>query len=163
MKTVFVMLCLFVSNSFADASVYVQSMTTKLKSEAKAGSADVTSLKRGDELKVLSTEGSWLKVEFNKQTGYISKLFVSNIKPATQNELMNADQSSAEKTSRKRSSSFAVSAATRGLSAGSRHRDNRENYRSDAEAVDKIEKQQVHPQDLKKFQKEGAINGESSK
>lgn len=138
--------------------VYVQAATAKLKAEAKVEAKDLAKLKRGDSLQILEAQGNWYKVQFNFTTGWVSKLFVSPSKPVTQSELVQSNDVSPEKTSRKRSSSYAVSAATRGLSAGSRSRDNNQKYRSNDQALEELEKNEIDEKSLQQFQKEGKLN-----
>ena len=151
---------LMASWTFAEEikTLYIQAATAKLKSEAKVGSKDVAKLIRGDSLQVLEIQEGWYKVRFNSETGWISKLFVSPTKPMNQSELIQSNDVSPEKTSRKRSSAYAVSAATRGLSAGSRGRDNQQKYRSNDQALEKLEKNMVDEGALEQFQKKGNLN-----
>jgi hypothetical protein len=144
--------------------VYVQSVKVDLKAEPKLGGSTLISLKRGDELVVQKKEGTWYNVKWTDSSGvkngWISKLFVNSNKPVGEAELaaeLSTDQSLA-KAARRRSSSYSVSASTRGLTGGSRSREGREKYQSDFEAVDKIEKTTVSDQDLRKFQESGKLN-----
>jgi len=133
--------------------VYVTAANAKLKTEAKAGSADVSQVDRGTQLSVLSESGSWYQVSQGAKTGWISKLFVSNSKPIGQNDLLKENAVTDEQMSRKRSSGYSVSAATRGLSATSRNQRG-EQFRSNNQALDELEKKSLKPEEIIQFQDE---------
>ena len=142
--------------------IYVQSVKADLKTEPKLTATSVLSLRRGAELLVLKKEGAWLNVTSAGKTGWISKLFVNSNKPVGAAELATellSDQGLAKAT-RRRSSSYAVSASTRGLTAGSRTREGREKYQADYDAVDKLEKtdqKTLSEKDVRKFQDDGKL------
>lgn len=138
--------------------VYVQAATAKMKSEAKAGSEDILTLNRGDQLEVLETKGSWIKVQSSGKTGWISKLFTSSNRPVGQAEVFKNEEVSKEKISRKRSSNYSVTAATRGLSAGGRQGAGREKYRSNDQELQRIEGQNIDPKKIENFEKEADLN-----
>lgn len=140
------------------SEVYVQAASAKLKVEAKAGSADVHTVSRGATLKVLSAQGSWYQVEVDGKKGWISKLFTSPNKPVGQAEVFQTEEVSKEKVSRKRSSNYSVTAATRGLSAGGRQGGGREQFRSNDQELERMEGQKVDPKILEQFEKEGHTN-----
>lgn len=141
------------------AKVYVTAATAKLKASKEAGAEDLHIVKRGEELAVKGLEGNWYQVEVAGKSGWISKLFVNTNKPIGQSDLMKDDSVTNEKMSRKRTSEYSVSAATRGLSAGSRQGKGREQFRSNQQALEKLEANQVKPEEVKAFEKEsGAEN-----
>jgi hypothetical protein len=141
----------------ADETMYVQAVKIELKGAPQMNAAKVADLKRGDELKVLKKDGLWYQVKSGASLGFISKMFVSPNKPVGNADL-NADvQVSLEKTSRRRSSSYSVSASTRGLSADARVRDGREMYRSDYEALKEVEGYEVKKGDLDNFQRSAKL------
>lgn len=156
------LLCFFFSGALAlaqnPAEIYVQAASAKLKVEAKAGSADVLSVSRGESLKVLQVQGSWYQVEVQGKKGWISKLFTSPNKPVGQAEVFQTEEVSKEKVSRKRSSNYSVTAATRGLSAGGRQGAGREQFRSNDQELQRLEGQKVDPKVLEQFEKEGNTN-----
>lgn len=157
------LLCLFLCASFSYAQKtetwYVHAANAQLKAEPKMDGAQVASLKRGDTLQVVSNQGVWYEVEVNGKKGWISKLFIGKNKPVGQAELANdAGDMSVAKSNRRRSSSYSVSAATRGLTAGARLRENREQYRADEQALQKMENQKIDKKEVQKFKNEGGLN-----
>lgn len=145
------------------SSVFVQSQSTQLRQDPSATSAALMDLKRGDELLVLKKEGMWLQVKVNNQTeGWVPKILTSTVKPLGQAQLLKdtAKIDSSAKTSRRRTTDYAVSAATRGLSASERHRPGDENFRSNRKAVDELEKVQLSPQQIKNFKDEAKLIGQ---
>jgi len=143
-------------------NVYVQSQSTQLRKDPQSTSEVVLNLKRGDELTVLKKDGLWLQVKTSNQTeGWIPKILTSTVKPLGQAQLLKdtANIDSNAKTSRRRTTDYAVSAATRGLSAGERHRPGDENFRSNRQAVDELEKVQITPQQIKSFKEAAKLQG----
>lgn len=136
--------------------VYVTSATAKLKSASQMSASDVATVKRGDGLQVLSEAGSFYEVDFNGTKGFVSKLFVSPNKPIGQNDLLKEKSVTDEKMSRKRAGSYSVSAATRGLSATDRNH-GREQFRSNKQALEKVEAQTLKDAEIEKFQKDAKI------
>lgn len=142
--------------------VFVQAQSTQLRKEASTTASSLMDLKRGDELLVLKKEGLWLQVKVNNQIdGWVPKILTSTIKPLGQAQLLKdtAKMDSTAKTSRRRTTDYAVSAATRGLSASERHRPGDESFRSNREAVEELEKIQLTPQQIKNFKTEAQLVG----
>lgn len=141
----------------AEETMYVQAVKIELKGAPQMNAAKVADLKRGDELKVIKKDGLWYQVKAGAAAGFISRMFVSPNKPVGNADL-NADvQVSLEKTSRRRSSSYSVSASTRGLSADARVRDGREMYRTDYDALKEVEAYEVKKGDLDNFQRSAKL------
>lgn len=154
---------LFVTFAFAadPDSVFVQSQSTQLRKDPQASAAPVAELKRGDALTVLKREGPWLQVKTSANAeGWVPKILTSTVKPIGQAQLLKdtANLDSNAKTSRRRTSDYAVSAATRGLAASERHRPGDEAFRSNRKAVDELEKVRVSPDQVKKFKQEGQLS-----
>lgn len=144
-----------------DTTVYLQSKVSQLKKEANNASANIVEVHRGDTFKILKTEGLWLQVEFNKNVGWISKILTSKSKPIGEADLLKdyGNSQSKEKSARKRSSEYAVSAATRGLTATERNRNNINKSRSNREALkDLDEDAKVSPDEVDEFVKKGSLN-----
>ncbi len=150
-----VLIASFQTHAQSVKKIYVTAATAKLKVEAKAGAADVVVLTRGKELEVVSEQGPWYQVKSDAQAGWVSKLFVSTQKPIGQNEMLKESAVTDEKMSRKRASGYAVSAATRGLAASSRTRG--EQFRSNHQALEQLEKNQVKPEEIEKFDAEAQL------
>ena len=131
--------------------MYVQSLRAELKKEAKMSAAKVVEVRRGDVLTIESREGGWVKARHGEKSGFISRLFLSSHRPVGAAELSKDIPTSLEKATRRRASSYAVSASTRGLVLDSRARQGREMYRSDFEALEDLEGYRVPDDDLDKF------------
>jgi len=148
-------------NSFAGSGKknirYVQANTVYVKSANKMNADTITQLKRGTRVKILKKKGLWYKIKVNKKKGWVSKLFLSKNKPVEYASLVQEVPENIEKASRRRPSSYSVSASTRGLIADKRGRPGRELYQSDFEALEKLEKLQFTDNQLKQFQENGNL------
>ena len=138
-------------------TMYVQAAKTTLNSEAKMGASKVLELKRGDVLEVLEKKDVWFKVKSGGKEGWISRLFLSPHKPVGEADLNKEVNVSLEKASRKRASSYAVSASARGLNAGNRVREGREAYRADFDELEKVDKYAVDKGKLDAFKTSGKL------
>ena len=138
--------------------IYIQSVTAKVYSEKKLGSESLGLVKRGQAFQVIAREGDWYNIKFNNKSAWISKLFVSSFKPVGVADISNIEKISPEKLSRKRSYNYSTSAATRGISVSERGRSHDEKFRTNTQALEKIENQPVNPIELKKFEDEGNLN-----
>jgi uncharacterized protein YgiM (DUF1202 family) len=156
------------ASAFADPEyVYVNPAKAQLRSEPKMNATVLNELPRGTKLKVSRKEGLWLQVSIegkanasvkNAQSGWMSKLFLSPNAPVGEAELGNlANDNNLSKASRRRSSSYNVSASTRGLTAGNRGREGREKFQSDAEAVEKMDKAKPVEGEVRNFKKDGKL------
>lgn len=161
-------ICIFlinypVANAADPTLVYLQSQTSQLKKEPQAQAPSLQELKRGDELNVIKKEGIWLLVKTSSNTeGWIPKILTSSVKPLGQAQLLKDTEKldSNAKTSRRRTTDYAVSAATRGLASGERHRPGEESFRSNRLAVDEMEKNiKVTPDKVKQFKQEVQLDG----
>lgn len=140
--------------------VFVQSQTTQLKQEPKPQSPNVGILGRGEELTILNRQGLWLQVQTAKNlSGWIPKLLTSSVKPMEQSQILKdtGNLDSNAKTARRRTTDYNVSAATRGLAAGSKHRPGDEVFRSNRQAVEELEKLSIPAEKIQKFKLEGQI------
>lgn len=135
----------------ADDLMYVQAVKAGLMSEPKMGGVKVEELKRGEELTVVEKKDLWFHVRHGAKDGWASKLFLTDHKPVGSAELSQSVDVSLEKASRRRSSSYAVSATTRGLSADERVRGGRALYNSDFEALKEMESYSLSKEDLALF------------
>lgn len=131
--------------------MYVQATKASLKDAPRMNAGNLALLNRGDELTIVESKGLWLRAKGREKEGWISKLFLSTHKPIGEAELMKDIPQSLEKASRRRSSSYAVSAAARGLMTTERGRHGRELYQSDYESLDKLEQVRLTPAQLEGF------------
>jgi hypothetical protein len=156
MRQIFFLLLLnfICSPLFAQEVYYVQALKAPLKSEPKMTSETLSELSRATPLTSISTNGQWVQFTHDSKTGWISKLLLSKTKPVGAAEILNnSTDASAAKASRKRSSDYSVSAATRGLTASDRVRNGEAMYRSDMKAVETLEKKKITDQEVLEFDK----------
>lgn len=149
--------------SFGDV-VYVSSMKTDIYSEAKRNSDKIGELSRGAELTVISKEGSWIRVKYNKKEGYVAKIVTSSKKPGEKMSLLASADQNTRIHARKRASSDVTAASARGLfdesgksgSARTRAVDGASSA-SNREAISKMESISISEEDLIAFLKEEKI------
>jgi hypothetical protein len=156
-----VLLMTFVGVVLATASlktVYVQASRIDLKDSPKSGSARIGDVIRGEQLTVLETQGTWIKIKAGKKTGWISRLFVSSHRPVGNADLMKDVPESLPTSSRRRPSSYSVSATARGLMTSERGREGREMYQVDGEALERMEKYSLPKNVLDGFKTNGRLN-----
>lgn len=140
--------------------MYVQAAKVELRKEPRMDAARVVELPRGSELLVLEKQTVWYRASAGGKEGWVSRLFLSAHKPVGSADLAKDVNVSLEKASRRRSSSYSVSASTRGLTAEDRVREGRESYQSDFDALAKIEEYQVKKEDLDNFRRSAKLSGE---
>lgn len=138
--------------------LFVQAVRVDLKSESKANSQTVGTVSRGDSAMLLETNGQWIKIKSGKKTGWLSRLFVASHKPVGNADLMKDVKENLSTSSRRRPSSYSVSATARGLMTSERGREGREIYETDGEALEKMEKYVVPKDSLRKFTSSGRLN-----
>ena len=140
--------------------VYVQALKVDLRAEPRANSAVAGTVARGERANVVAAEGNWMKVRCGKKFGWISRLFVGTHRPIGNADLMKDVKENLVTTTRRRPSSYSVSAAARGLMTSERGREGREMYETDGEALEIMEKYRVSDDTLKKFKYNGQLNVE---
>jgi len=99
----------------AKTILYVQSPKAKLLQQPQL-SADGTTLNIGDTLSTIGEQGLFVQVRVNEKTGWVSKLFVSQLPPSSQIKLGVTSSSTEAIVARQRASDFTKTAAARGLS-----------------------------------------------
>ena len=155
------LLCLCTARADAATALWVQAVQVDLKTEAQMSAAPVLHLKRGDQVALLTTQGLWLQVTVHGKTGWLSKIFLSDHPPIGNAELSKEVNVSMEKTTRRRSSSYAVSASTRGLQADkSISRRGEDTQRPDYRSLEKMEHFQLDSRLISRFAaeaREGAL------
>lgn len=146
------------------AVLYVHAVRADLKAEPKAGASAVSQLKRGVALLVepptgqVSTSPHWVRVRVrggdDSQVGFVSKLFVRNHPPVGQADLdKDVKDNSLEKASRRRTSSYSASAATRGYTESSRTRVGRAENATDEGALREVEAARPAAAQVEEFRK----------
>lgn len=135
-------------------SMFVQSVKAELRASPSNSAESRATLARGTEVNVLNTQGAWSEVEAGGKKGWCLKLFLSAHKPIGAAALEKELAPSVEKSTRRRSSSYSTAASARGLMSDERTRQGREKYRSDYEAVDKMNQEKVPDEAVEKFNNE---------
>ena len=154
------LLCMF-SPVFAWATqdvAYVQAVRADLKETARMDAPKIMTLKRGQQVDLFEKQGIWVRVKVREKEGWISRLFLSKHKPVGNADLDKDITTSLEKVSRRRSSSYTVSAAARGLMTSERGRQGREMYRSDFDALEKLETFEISRQAIDNFTASAKLN-----
>ncbi|TGL61776.1 peptidase M48 [Leptospira ognonensis] len=103
------------STIHAKSILYVQSPKAKLLKEPQL-SSDGPTLKPGETLNPMSEQGLFVQVRMDDKTGWVSKLFVSQLPPSSQIKLGVTSNSTETIVARQRASDFTKTAAARGLS-----------------------------------------------
>ena len=103
------------STIHAKSILYVQSPKAKLLKEPQL-SSDGPTLKPGETLNPMSEQGLFVQVRIDDKTGWVSKLFVSQLPPSSQIKLGVTSNSTETIVARQRASDFTKTAAARGLS-----------------------------------------------
>lgn len=135
-------------------NMFVQSVKAELRATPSNASESRATLARGTEVKVLATQGAWSEVEAGGKKGWCLKLFLSPHKPVGAAALEKELAPSVEKSTRRRASSYSTAASARGLMSDERTRQGREKYRSDYEAVDKLNQEKLPDEAVEKFNEE---------
>lgn len=145
-----------------EQGLFVQAVQAALRSEPKMTASRIAELKRGDMVTSVKKQGGWIEVTYKNHIGWISTLMVGPRKPVGHAELMKNVSTDEVKESRRRTSSLAVAASTRGLAASERVRHGREAYRTDYLALKKLEEQTLSPDQIEKFLKDAQLGAFSS-
>jgi hypothetical protein len=115
-SALYIFIILFIFNTLQAKSIlYVQSPKAKLLSQPQL-SADGPSLSIGESLSPMSEQGLFVQVRVQDKTGWVSKLFVSQLPPSSQIKLGVTSGSTEAVVARQRASDFTKTAAARGLS-----------------------------------------------
>jgi hypothetical protein len=146
--------------SFAE-TFYVQSVKASLKDAPQAGASEIQELTRGSAVEVSEKQPLWYSVTVNGKKGWINRLSLSPNKPVGKAELQKElETASLEKASRKRPSGATDTvASTRAVLATSdRKRGEQEQYDSDFEAVDQMEKMKIKTEEVDRFIQSGRLS-----
>lgn len=150
----FIMLISLSQIASGNSVLYVQSAQAKLLEQPSFKAGLVESVAKGTALQVIETSGRWIKVKHNEQVGWVSKLLLSNAPPIAKPSLLEGRDEELEAKARRRASSSATAAATRGLRSEDRSRISDED-RANYEALQQVESVKVKQDDVEKFQQEG--------
>jgi uncharacterized protein YgiM (DUF1202 family) len=133
------------------SQLYVRSSQAKLMEAPAFSAALVTKVPKGSVLELVKKKGSWYRVKYQDNSGWVSKFLVSKKKPKAKIIVSTEEDATVSKgrSLRKRASSISTAAAARGLAA------DEENgvvqRESDREALERIESFEISEEDLEQF------------
>lgn len=141
----------------ADPVWYVQSATAEMRAEATGSAPSIRTLTRGAQVTKLGEKGLWMQVQSGSDKGWTNKLFLSPHAPIGQAALLSETNETIEKSSRKRAPAYSVAASARGLMTDERKRMGQEKYKTDYEALKKMERSSPSEQQATTFWKQGGL------
>lgn len=137
--------------AFAAGTVYVQSSKAKIFTAPSFQSQLLITANKGDELTVLETSNQWVKVSYQKHTGWIASLLVNSKPPQDKiTVIKEKDGNTPQDSARRRTSASASAAAARGLRQDERARAS-DQSRTDYPAVEKMEAGKASEKDVEDF------------
>lgn len=130
-------------------TMYVQSNRATLLEKPTFRSTKLKALPRGTNVQVLETKNRWVKIQSDKQSGWIFKFLLSSNPPVKKVSKYSYKQKRIAPNVRRRASSVTTAGAARGLSADQRKRigDNDSNYF----ALEKIEDMEINESEVTHF------------
>lgn len=142
--------------SHAESEYYVQSASAKIWLDASFKSKVIGEAGRGKLLMSTGQEGSWIKVKFDNQNGYVPSLLLSMHPPLEKTAIIKAEDSEIKEGVRRRASSYSSAAAARGLSKEDRQRADVEEG-TDYGALQNMESPKFTDKEIKQFTEEGKL------
>lgn len=140
----------------SDNVYFVQSARAKLLEAPDFKAKVITSAARGSHLSAIDKSGSWIKVKFNDQVGWVSRLVLSTKPPIDKPSVLSGKAAEQTHKARRRASNTATAAATRGLRGEDRTRAS-DSELSDYNALKQVESIQVDQDDVLKFERQKQI------
>ncbi len=154
-KALLTLVILAISSSMALAETgYIQGRQAKIYAAPSMKSDVVSSAKKGDAIEVIETHRRWLKVEFDGQQGWVSKLLVKNTPPMAKISVLENNSEQLQQSARRRASVATASAAARGLRSDGRARQSDDSV-ADFSALSEMEEMGVSEDDAMKFMEQG--------
>lgn len=152
MKTFFCALAFLfpAATAFAADIVYVQSSKAKIFAAPSFQSQLLITANKGEALTVLETSNQWVKVSYQKHTGWIASLLVNSKPPQGKITVIKEKDGTPQDSARRRTSASASAAAARGLRQDERARAS-DQSRTDYPAVEKMEAGKVSEKDVEDF------------
>ena len=135
-------------------TMYIQSNQAKLMSAPAFKAEQLATLQRADKVEVLEKSKHWFKIRHQGATGWLPKLLLSAQPPLHKASVLQGDNTSLQEKARRRASSTATAAATRGLRETNQQ--NTESGPVDFQAVDSMESLTISPKEAKTFLDERA-------
>jgi hypothetical protein len=151
---VFIILTGFTCPAFAAQWLYVKSAKAKLFSEPSFKASLVSTVDRGTRLETLRTQGRWIEVKYDDHNGWISKLLTSKNPPPDKTSVLEGQADTLEDSARRRASTNASAAATRGLRGEKRTRASDKGH-PDYSALEQVESAKTSEQDAQEFHQQG--------
>lgn len=151
MAALFVLMC---GAAYALEPYYVQSVKAKIMTAPSFKAIALGEASKGTKLTAVAKEGSWIKVSYYGQTGYVSSILVSPYPPMARQGLIKAEQSELRQGVRRRASTYTSAAAARGLAQDDRRRLSGEE-KSDYVGLEKMEAMTVSDGEIVRFMEGG--------
>jgi uncharacterized protein YgiM (DUF1202 family) len=129
---------------------YVQSLKAKVMSGPSFKAGVLGEVGKGVKFAALAKEGSWIKINYNAKTGYVSSMLLSPHAPLEKMSLIKGEGTDIKQSVRRRASTYTSAAAARGLTADDRRRLSRDE-KVDYAALEKVEAFTVSADDVARF------------
>lgn len=150
LSVIFLVLFLLLSVSFAETTLYVQSLKASLFIQPQLGSKQIGELKKGEKVVVVEKKSDWIKVDSSGKVGWIPSIFLSEYPPLEKVSIFEKDTDpSIKESARRRASDFVTAAAVRGL-LEDRLRTNQK-YLLDLSAVKWLEDLKIEEKEIDMF------------
>tara|TARA_A100001015_G_C15012508_1_gene723845 strand:+ start:164 stop:637 length:474 start_codon:yes stop_codon:yes gene_type:complete len=143
-----------VSTPLFSAKMYVLSNQATIKSSPTIDGETVVILNHGDEVQVVEIQSIWIKIKQDTNTGWVSKFSLSEDNPLNQSVINQLDKVNLKKNARRRASSYATAATTRGLN----EKDGTTVTKSDYDSLKIMESHKPSNEDVQTFIKTGDLN-----
>ena len=151
MAVVVVLMC---GAAYALEPYYVQSVKAKIMTAPSFKAIALGEASKGTKLTAVAKEGSWIKVSYYGQVGYVSSILVSPYPPMARQGLIKAEESELRQGVRRRASTYTSAAAARGLAQDDRRRLSGEE-KSDYVGLEKMEAITVSDGEIVRFMEGG--------
>jgi uncharacterized protein YgiM (DUF1202 family) len=148
----FIGIAMITSLNAANVDLYVQSKVAKLYSLPTFSSTVLLNIEKGQLVSEVERKSNWVKVNFENNTGWVSKYILSEKPPLSTESLLNGTSEDTGKHARKRASSANDVAATRGLREDQPQANNNSANTVDYNALDKVESVNISSEETQEFQ-----------
>ncbi len=139
----------------AAETLYVQSNKAKLLETPQFNAPAVGELQKGNEVNVLQQQKRWVEVEYQGNSGWLSRFLLSDHPPLKKVTVLGDGETlKLEENARRRASAVTTAGAARGLSADDRKRSN-SGDKSDYFALEKVENYKVEDKAVTEFIEQG--------
>lgn len=135
------------------STMYVQSREAPLMQEPSFGAAVLGTFTQGSEVRVLETQGTWHRVQAEKQQGWMSRLALTSNPPLGRVGVIGAGEERLEDSVRRRTSAVVTAGAARGLTPEDRARAS-EMGLSNYHALAQMERLHLEEEEIIRFHRE---------